>query len=221
MAMSRTALSYVSCSHRGSSGAGCGPMYAKMSPPSSSHRVAGDLHLLLEAAVRVHGLLERLLDALAGLVHHPAVVHAAQSVLLRYAVGEVDAAVGAEAVDESERAGLVAVQHEVLAEEPHGLRGLLHQLAGRGDGVPVASHQLAHRRAGADLGQAFVLVGWNHGGVASCGVGVWCAWRWHGVYEWARGGVNDKALLTRDVQTSRITNCDERDTRAICPGTRA
>ena len=120
--------------------------------------VGVDLHLLLEAAVGVHRLLERLLDALAGLVHHPAVVHAAQAVLLRYAVGEVDAAVRARALDEPERAGLVLVEDEVLSEETHRLRGALVEFGGCGDGMPVAAHQFAHRRASADLGESFVLL---------------------------------------------------------------
>ena len=85
-------------------------------------------------------------------VHHPAVVHAAQSVLLGDAVGEVDAPVRAEALDEAERAGLVLVEDEVHAEDADGLGGALHELAGSGDGVPVAPHELAHGGARADLG---------------------------------------------------------------------
>ena len=126
------------------------------------HGVARDLHLLLEAPVRVHRLLEGLLDALAGLVHHPSVVHAAQAMLFGDAVGKVDAAVGAEALDESERAGPVLVEDEVLAEDADGLRWALHQFAGGGDGVPVAAHEFAHGRARAHLGEFFVDVAGDH-----------------------------------------------------------
>ena len=87
-------------------------------PRHLAYGVARDLDLLLEASVRVDGLLEGLLDALAGLVHHPAVVHATEAVLLGDAVGEVDAPVGAEAFDEAEGSGPVAVEDEVLAEQP-------------------------------------------------------------------------------------------------------
>ncbi len=120
--------------------------------------VGVDLHLLLEASVGVDGLLEGLLDALPGLVHHPAVVHAAEAVLLRDAVGEVDAAVRAEPIDEAERAGLVLVKDEVLAKEADGLGGPLIEFGGGSDGVPVAAHEFAHGRALADLGEVLVLL---------------------------------------------------------------
>ena len=125
--------------------------------------VAGDLDLLLEASVRVDGLLEGLLDALAGLVHHPAVVHAAQAVLLGDAVGEVDAAMGAEAFDEAQRAGLVFVEDEVLTEDADSLRGAVIEFGGSGDGVPVAAVQLAHRRTGHDTREVCVLLCGEHG----------------------------------------------------------
>ena len=109
------------------------------------------------------GLLEWLLDALAGLVHHPAVVHATEAVLLGDAVGEVDAPVGAETFDEAEGSGPVAVEDEVLAEQPDGFRGAVVEFGGGGDRVPVAAHQLAHRRSGADLRQLLVLLYAQHG----------------------------------------------------------
>ena len=71
--------------------------------------------------------------------------------LLRDAVGKVDAAVRAEAFDEAQRAGLVAVEHEVLAEEAHRLGGALVEFGRGGEGVPVAAHEIAHRRSLADL----------------------------------------------------------------------
>ena len=132
------------------------------------HRVARDLHLLLEAAVRVDGLLKRLLDALAGLVHHPAVVHAAQAVLLRYAIGEIDATVRAGALDEPQCAGLVLIEHQVLAEDAHRLGRLVVHLRGGGDGVPVPPEQFAHRRTRHHTGKRFILLGSQHG--PSCGL---------------------------------------------------
>ena len=129
-----------------------------MRPSQLLHGVARDLHLLLEAAIGVDGLLERLLDALAGLVHHPAVIHAAQAVLLRYAVGEVDAAMRAGALDESERTGLVAVEDEVLAEDANRLGGAFVEFTRGRNRVPVAAHQIAHRRTGADLRELFILL---------------------------------------------------------------
>ena len=103
------------------------------------------------------GLLERLLDALAGLVHHPTVVHAAQAVLFRDAVGEIDPAMRAEAFDEPECTGLVAIEDEVFAEDTDGTGGSGVQLSGYGDRMPVAAHQFAHRCAGAHTCEPFVL----------------------------------------------------------------
>ena len=162
MAMSRTAFSQSRCSQRGEQRRGLRAHVGEHEPRHLADRVTGDLHLLLETSVRVHRLFKGLLDALAGLVHHPAVVHAAEAVLLGDAVGEVDAAVGAEAVDETHRAGLVAVEDEVFAEESHRLGGALDQFGAGGDGVPVAPHEFAHRSSGADLRQLLVLLYAQH-----------------------------------------------------------
>ena len=126
-------------------------------PAQLLHGVARNLDLFLEASVGMDRLLERLLDALARLVHHPAVVHAAQAVLLRYAVGEVDATVGAEAVDESERAGPIAVEDEVLAEDADGPGRPGVELRRDSHRLPVPAHQLAHGRSGTYAREPFVL----------------------------------------------------------------
>ena len=127
--------------------------------------VRRDAHLLLEATVRMHRLLEGLLDALAGLVVQPTVVHAPQAVLLRDSVRQVDATVGAEPVDQPQRAAAVLVQHEVLAEDPDGLGGPSlgrgAELRRRRDGVPVAAEQVAHGRRH-DAGEPFILSGAQH-----------------------------------------------------------
>src|SRR2546427_2158332 len=47
----------------------------------------------------------------------------------------------------------VFVEHEVLAHDAHGLDGVLVEFAHRGDRMPVAAQELAHRRARADLRQ--------------------------------------------------------------------
>ncbi len=133
------------------------------------HGVAGDLHLLLETPVRVHRLLEGLLDALPRLVHHPAVVHAAKAVLLRDAVGEIDPAVGAEPFDKAHRAGPVPVEDEVLAEDADGFGGAFVELRCCGDRVPVAAHEFAHGRAGAYSRQSRVLFGTQHRYPSWCG----------------------------------------------------
>ena len=136
---------------------GDGPRYAQTSPPQLLDRVGGDAHLLLEASVRVDGLLEGLLDALPLGVEHPPMIHAAQPVLLRDAVRQVDTTVGAVPFDQAVLAGAVAVENEVFAEDADGLRGPGIQLGSDGDGLPVAAHQLAHRRAGPHTREPFVL----------------------------------------------------------------
>ena len=119
-----------------------------------------DAHLLLELrAFR----LRRLVDALALLVEYPAVVGAADAVLLRYAVGEVGLAVAQRWFDEAERALSVAVKDEVFAEEAHLFRWVVGvEFDTGGDGVPVAAHQFAHRRTWADAGEPFVLFYGKH-----------------------------------------------------------
>jgi hypothetical protein len=95
----------------------------------------------------VDGLFEGLLDALPGLVKHPAVVHAPQAFFFRDTVAHVDAAVGAEGVYQAECAFAVLVENEVFSKQAHGLGGPVVEFGSGGDGVPVAAHELAHRGA--------------------------------------------------------------------------
>ena len=79
------------------------------------------------------------------------------------AVREVDAAMRAQPLEEPKRPRPVAVEDEVFAEQAHSLRRLVVELSGGGDGVPVTAHQLAHRRAGADLREFSVVLDAEHG----------------------------------------------------------
>src|SRR2546427_12430623 len=56
----------------------------------------------------------------------------------------------------------VFVEHEVLAHDAHGLDGVLVEFAHRGDRMPVAAQELAHRRARADLRQRAVFFRAQH-----------------------------------------------------------
>ena len=58
---------------------------------------------------------------------------------------------GAAGVDQAISAGPILVEDQELAEQPHPLCRLLLELGDGGDRLPVASQQLAHRRAGPDL----------------------------------------------------------------------
>ena len=53
------------------------------------------------------------------LVEYPTVIGTAQTFLLGYAVLQGDAPVGTWLVDESQVAGLVSVEHQVLAQDPY------------------------------------------------------------------------------------------------------
>ena len=64
---------------------------------------------------------------------------------------------GAEALDQRVGVGAGPEKDEVLAQQAHGPRWTLFEFAGGGDGMPVAAQQVAHGRAGADLGQRLVL----------------------------------------------------------------
>ena len=119
-----------------------------------------DANLVLELGAFGLG---RLVDALALLVEDPAVVGAADAVGLGDAVGEAGLAVSAGGLDEAERPGGVAVEDEVFAEQAHLLGGVVGvEFDACGDGVPVAAHQLAHRRARTDSGEALVLFRSEH-----------------------------------------------------------
>ena len=102
-------------------------------------------------------------EALAVDVVEPAVVGAAQAGLLGDAEAEVDAAVGAAPVDEAVAPALVAEEGEVLAEDADGLGVGVAQLLVGGDGEPVASEELAARRAGPYPREAFVHLSAQHG----------------------------------------------------------
>ena len=90
-------------------------------------------------------------------------VVAAQSAVLGYAIAEIGAPVWTVAVEQAIAAARVLVEHEILAHEAHGQRGLFVELSDGGDGLPVAPQELAHRRAGPDARQRLVLGGAEHG----------------------------------------------------------
>ncbi len=108
------------------------------------------------------GLLERLLETAARAVEEPAVIVAAEPAVLLHAVTEIRTPVRAVAVQEPVASVGVPVQHEVLAHDAHGPRRVLLELAQRGDRLPVAPHQLAHRRAAADARETLVVLPAQH-----------------------------------------------------------
>src|SRR5262249_30871333 len=136
------------------------PHIGEQEPGAFLHRIGlGGAAL---AAAGIDDVIIGLLDDAAGLVHQPAVIIAADAGLLDYAVREVGAPMRAVPVDEAVAPAQVLVEDEILAHQPDGLDRVCVELARATDWHPVASQIVAHRRAGADLGEDLVLFSAEH-----------------------------------------------------------
>ena len=135
-----------------------GPQHAA----ALDQRIGLQLDLLAVAAL---ARLGRHLDALAGVVVFPAVIGAAQPVVLIAAEPQRDAAMGAELIGQRIAALRVAPGQQPLAEQlhPHRRAFVLGQLLGQQRRLPAQPEHLAHRRAGAGLGEKIVLFFSQHG----------------------------------------------------------
>ena len=115
-------------------------------PAALDARVSWMANLVLVTAVR---RLRRHLQAAAVHIIEPAVVEAAQPAVLDAPVTQVRAAVRAQEAKEAGPPGIVAKQHQVLAEEPRRHRRAVgRQLVAEPNRMPVAAHHGAARRAG-------------------------------------------------------------------------
>ena len=126
------------------------------------HVAALDQRIGLELDLRAEAGLHRLrrhLDALAVDAVLPAVIGAAQSVVLIASDPERRAAMGAELVHQRIVALAVAPGDQPLGQKlhPHRRASVLGQLARQHRRQPVAAEQGAHRRAGSGLGEEIVL----------------------------------------------------------------
>src|SRR6185369_13388372 len=97
------------------------PHIGEQQSPELLHRVRLQADLVLEAA-RLR--LERLVDALAARVVLPAVIAAADAVVLDVAVVERRAAMPAELLDAADAARAVAEYQQVLAHQTYPLLGV-------------------------------------------------------------------------------------------------
>src|SRR5690606_40923450 len=106
--------------------------------------------LVLEVALR---RLRRHVDTGAGDVELPAVVDAAQAVLLVAPEEHGGAAVRTGVRDQADLTRSRAEPDEVLAEDAHALGRAVRrgQLAGDEHRDPVLAHEVAHRRPGPNL----------------------------------------------------------------------
>ena len=130
-----------------------GPQHAA----ALDQRIGLQLDLLAVAAL---GRLRRHLDALAGVVVLPAVIGAAQPVVLVAAEPQRDAAVGAELVGQR-IAALACRARPAAARRAASTRTGGHSFSGSSSassaGCQLQPEHLAHRRAGAGLGEQIVL----------------------------------------------------------------
>src|SRR5262249_31788165 len=99
-----------------------------------AHRIGFRGAALLRPLARTGRVFVRLLDALTGFVHQPAMVAAADAAGFDPAVGQVGAAMRTMTVDEPVAAGQVLVEDEVFAHQPHRLDRALVELARTGNG---------------------------------------------------------------------------------------
>ena len=125
-------------------------------PAALDARIGLGLHARLQIVV---ARLARQVDAVAVDVELPAVIDAAEAALFIAAEEQRRGAVRAVLVEQADAALAVAEHDEPLAHQLHAHR----RIVGLGDVVrkarrdPVAAHQLAHRRAGPDAGEAVVV----------------------------------------------------------------
>src|SRR6185503_20469297 len=92
----------------------------------------------------------------------PAVIGAAQPVFLDEAVIERGATVGAVLGDEADTPLAVAKQHEILAEQLDAALGLLVELGGGQNWMPVAAQQRACLGPRPDAGHGLVFLHAHH-----------------------------------------------------------
>jgi hypothetical protein len=120
--------------------------------------------LLGEAAP---GRLVRHIDAATISIELPAVVHASQAIVFVATPEQVRVAVRAPGVEDGRATAGGAEGDEVFAQQPQAHGGAIGfgELLGEHGRQPVAAEQVAHRRAGADLGDVLVFLAAQHVGV--------------------------------------------------------
>ncbi|MEC7489394.1 MAG: hypothetical protein VYA17_07390 [Pseudomonadota bacterium] len=101
-------------------------------------------------------LLARHVDAPTLGVVEPAMIAAANAFRLDPAVLQRRTAVGAVRIETADTAHAVAEQYQVLAQDAD-LARQVGEFVRQTDWLPVAAHQLAHRRAGLDMGELGIL----------------------------------------------------------------
>ena len=104
------------------------------------------------------------IHALAAHVELPAVKQAAQAAIAVDAKRQRRAAVGAMLVQQTDSAFAIAEGDQIFTQQAdaNGLSVVLRQLAFKQSGHPIAAQNLAHRGAGAGVGEEFVVFAGKH-----------------------------------------------------------
>src|SRR6266576_6037979 len=124
-------------------------------------RIGGDVDVLFELVLR---RLVELVEAMAFDVELPAVIDAPETAFLVASEEQGHPAMRAEFVDQADPAITVAERDEILAEQFDADRRTvrLGDLRRQAGGDPIPPHRLSHRRPGADAGDQFVFLRWQH-----------------------------------------------------------
>ena len=122
------------------------------------HRVSGGGYFVFEGLERVLFSFIGLIQATAFVVEEPAMIRAAQSVIVGHAVDQVYFSVWALVADESIPALPVFVQDQILSQKPNGPRGVVVHLRSSCDWLPIPPHQIPHGSAWTYSCQAFVFL---------------------------------------------------------------
>ena len=113
-------------------------------------------------------------DALTGRIEFPTVIDAAHARFFVASEEKRGTAMRAVCGQQANRAVGVAERNQVFAEQPHahGIAVRVRQLRRQQGGHPVAPHDIAHRRPGANSGDQFVVFSFQHGYGRSPDVGL-------------------------------------------------
>src|SRR5438094_9955564 len=102
-------------------------------------------------------MLGWLLEAVARRIEEPAVIWATEALRLDDAPQQVRVPVGAELLDQTVIAGSIPERDQMLTQQRDRPRRMVVELLDRCERQPVATHQLTHRRARANVGESIVL----------------------------------------------------------------
>src|SRR5438874_1689182 len=133
---------------------------SEQQPAEFFYRIGGVFDAIFESAPRWLG---RLLETSSAIIKFPAVIRAADSLLVHAAKGKRRRPMRAVLANETVMLFFVAVEHQLFAQYFDGFdRLFVRELSGDAHRLPVAAQQLSRRRASLDAGQQFILFAGKH-----------------------------------------------------------